>query len=177
MLLIICQCYQTAILFLITELVARPFTTTYEQLPLLFTPIIMHIKQPDMNGNHDRVFKQHNTVSRWPKTPYSILPETHLSIESLLQQIDEFQRAEEEKTIERLTEENTLLQQQILCYRTSRYTTMNLLQEAFEATILIKTALEESHFKNLAAKTDWLMFWGIYQEIAETFGYRPMAWI
>lgn len=130
-----------------------------------------------MDSNHGREFKQHNTVCRWLKTPYSILPERDLSIENLLHQIDEFQRAEEEKTIERLTEENILLQQQIVCYTTSQYTAMNLLQEAFEATILIKTALEESHYKNLAAKTDWLGFWGIYQEIAEMFGYNSMAWI
>lgn len=105
------------------------------------------------------------------------MPKRDLCVEDLLQQIDDFQRTEDGKTIERLTEENTLLQKQIVCYMTSHHTTMNLLQEAFEATILIKTALEESHYKNLAAKTDWLGFWGIYQEIAEMFGYHSMAWI
>ena len=96
-------------------------------------------------------------------------------IEDLLRRIDEFQRVEEQKTIDRLTRENAFLKQRIVCYATSQDSTMNLLREVFEATLLIQTALEESHFKKLDARRDWLAFWGIYQEVAEIFGHQSMT--
>ena len=87
-------------------------------------------------------------------TSYSIMLKKNLCVDNLLQQIDDFQRTENEKIIERLTEKNILLQKQIVCYIINYHITMNLLQKVFETTILIKMMLKECHYKNFVAKTD-----------------------
>ncbi len=53
---------------------------------------------------------------------------------------------------------------------------MNLLQEAFEATILIQNPLRDCEDAKSKAKREWLAFWGISMEIAGVLEYPP-RWI
>ncbi|RVX70300.1 hypothetical protein B0A52_05633 [Exophiala mesophila] len=99
-----------------------------------------------------------------------------LSMEALLKRIDDFQRREEMITIERLEKEILSLRYQISCYQRSLHVTFNLLQEAFDAAILIKTALQKCDEEEEMANADWLAFWGIHIETRSALEYRPMEW-
>ncbi len=135
------------------------------------------VRQSTMDSHCVRGFKQCNANCKVPSAPSQKRQIGSPIIEDLLHHIDEFQRVEEQKVMERLTKENAFLKRRIVCYTTSQNTAMNLLREVFEATILIRTALEESQFKELDARQDWLAFWGIYREVVEMFGHHSMTWI
>lgn len=99
-----------------------------------------------------------------------------LSMEALLKRIDDFQRREELITIERLEKEISSLRYQISCHQRSLHVTFNLLQEAFDAAVLIKTALQACDEEEEMANADWLAFWGIHIETRSALEYRPMEW-
>ena len=97
-------------------------------------------------------------------------------MEALLKRVDDFQRMEELMTIERLEKEISALQCQISCHQRSVRTTLDLLKEAFEAAVLIKTALQVCDEEEELANADWLAFWGIHIETRSALEYRSMEW-
>jgi hypothetical protein len=99
-----------------------------------------------------------------------------MSIESLLKRVDEFQMMEERETLDRLEKENATLQRELLCYQRSRRATMDLFKEAFEAIVLMQTALHTCNEEEEKAKTDWLAFWGVHMEAPSNLTYQPMQW-
>jgi hypothetical protein len=99
-----------------------------------------------------------------------------MSIESLLKRVDEFQKMEERETLDRLEKENSTLRHQLLCYRRSCRATIDLFKEAFEAVVLIQTALQICNEEEEKANSDWLAFWGVHMEIPSNLTYQPMLW-
>ena len=99
------------------------------------------------------------------------------SMESLLQRVGEFQKREQLETLRRLTMENSLLQKHIACYQESWCATLDLLQETYEAVLLMQHAFQRCSCEETAAERDWLAFWGIPSESGQTSGYRPAGWI
>ncbi len=99
-----------------------------------------------------------------------------LSMEALLKRIDDFQKREELSTIESLEKEISTLKCQISCHQRSLRVTLDLLQEGFDAAVLIKTALQACDEEEEMANADWLAFWGIYIEPRSALEYRPMEW-
>jgi hypothetical protein len=99
-----------------------------------------------------------------------------MSIESLLRRVDEFQKMEELETLDRLEKENATLRHQLLCYQRSCRATMDLFKEAFEAVLLIQTALQTCNEEEEKANRDWLAFWGVHMETPSNLAYQPMEW-
>ncbi|KAI9770963.1 MAG: hypothetical protein M1840_002667 [Geoglossum simile] len=110
-----------------------------------------------------------------PSTPDK--PSEDFSMESLLQRVDEFQKREQLETLRRLTMENSLLQKHIACYQESWCATLDLLQEACEAVLLMQHAFQRCSGEGTAAERDWLAFWGIPSESDKTSKYRLAGWI
>ncbi|KAI9767645.1 MAG: hypothetical protein M1840_005516 [Geoglossum simile] len=114
---------------------------------------------------------------------YSSVPSTPensseiFSMETLLQRVDEFRKTEQLETLRKLTRENCLLQKHIACYQESWCAILDVLQEAYEAVLLIQDALQKCSYEETAAERDWLTFWGIHYGSEETSGYRPAEWI
>ena len=100
-----------------------------------------------------------------------------VSIRSLVQMIDEYQLTEQLSTLRRLDEENRILQKQVSCFQRSWHTAMDLLEEAFEAVLLIQRALDDCNTEVNDAKKEWLAFWGIYTETPEGLRYPLPKWI
>lgn len=100
-----------------------------------------------------------------------------ISIDALLERVEEFHRRQQLETLEKLTRENSLLQQQIVRYQESSSQTINLLQEVHNIVALIQDARGRCRHKELAADRDWLAFWGIRDEPTDGSGYYPADWI
>lgn len=103
------------------------------------------------------------TLSRRSATS-PIDDEEQFSIESLLKSIDEFQNRTDLETIYWLKRENESLREEINNYKKARDTTILLLREAYETMLLLQDALERYGHETAAAGSDWLAFWGIYNE-------------
>jgi hypothetical protein len=90
--------------------------------------------------------------------------------------VDEFQKMEELETLDRLEKENAMLRHQVLCYQRSLRATADLFKEAFEAVLLIQTALQTCNEEEEVANRDWLAFWGVHMERPSNLAHRPMEW-
>jgi hypothetical protein len=102
-------------------------------------------------------------------------PEEDVSVGSLIQRVEEFQRRNELETLEKLTNEKSLLHRRIAYYRESWSRTLELLQKAQEALLSVSTALEKCFQEEKAAEKDWLAFWGIISEVKKDS--RQAGWI
>jgi hypothetical protein len=98
------------------------------------------------------------------------------SIESLLRRVDKYQKMEEGRTLNRLEKENAMLRHQVLCYQRRLRASADLFKEAFEAVLLIQSALQTCNEEENGANRDWLAFWGIHMERLSKLAYRPMEW-
>ena len=98
-----------------------------------------------------------------------------LSIGSLIQRVEEFQRRNELDTLEKLTNEKSLLHRRIAYYRESWSRTLELLQKAQEALFSMSTALEKCFQEEKAAEKDWLAFWGIISDSKKDS--RQVGWV
>ena len=126
----------------------------------------------------DNNFADDGTVSGNPVGTLESVPQDGRdSIGSLVQMIDAYQWTEQSSTLRRLEEENRILQKQVSCFQRSWHTTMDLLEEAFEAALLIQRALDDCNTEVHAARKGWLAFWGIYIESAEGLKYPLPEWI
>jgi hypothetical protein len=99
-----------------------------------------------------------------------------MSIESLLKRVDEYQRMQQRETLDRLEKEKAALRRQLLCCQRSYRATMGLVKEAFEAVVLMQTALQTCNEEEEKADSDWLAFWGIRMETPSNLTYQPMQW-
>jgi hypothetical protein len=90
--------------------------------------------------------------------------------------IDEYQEMEHFRTRGRFYEENRFLQKHISCYQRSWHATMNLLEEAFEAVLLIQRSLNDCDAEMHVAKKEWLALWNVYVETTEGLEYPLPEW-
>jgi hypothetical protein len=86
------------------------------------------------------------------------------SIALLTQRVEEFQRLHQLETIERLTMENTTIQNAIIQYQKLWCSTLELLEQALEALQSLYRAFENCVNEDVAAEEDWLKFWGYLEE-------------
>ena len=94
----------------------------------------------------------------------------------LTQRVEEFQRMHQLETIERLTMENTTMQNAIVQYQKLWCSTLELIEQALEALQSLHRAFENCVSENVAAEEDWLKFWGI-RKGRESSNYSPAGWI
>jgi hypothetical protein len=97
--------------------------------------------------------------------------EEDLSIDSLLKNLEEFQRRQQLETLERIIMENSWLEHHIARYRESLSRTTKVLQEVYKAVALIQNGLERCRREESEADRAWLAFWGIQR------GDRHQDWI
>jgi hypothetical protein len=117
-----------------------------------------------------------NYEKRSPST--SVLPlEDVFSIELLINRVEEVQRRDQLEVIQRLTLDNSLLQQLVINYQKQWCWTLDLLEKTQEAVLLMQKALERCIEADIAAEKDWLAFWGIGKEHTKRSGYSPAGWI
>jgi hypothetical protein len=90
--------------------------------------------------------------------------EPAFSIELLINRVEEVQRREQLEVIQKLTLDNSLLQQHVIHYQEQWCWTMDLLEKTHEAVLLMQKALEHCIEEDIAAEQDWLTFWGIGRE-------------
>lgn len=105
----------------------------------------------------------------------SSTPEEIFSVGSLIQRVEEFQTRNQLETLEKLTNEKSLLHRRITFYRESWSRTLELLQKAQEALLSMSTALEKCCQEEKAAEKDWLAFWGIISELEKDS--RQAGWV
>ena len=98
------------------------------------------------------------------------------SFDLLTQRVEEFQRMHQLEIIERLTTENTKMQNAILQYQKLWCSTLALLEQALEALQSLQMAVENCVNEDIAAEEDWLKFWGI-RKGKESYSYSPSGWI
>jgi hypothetical protein len=108
-------------------------------------------------------------------TPSS--PVEPVSLDVLTQRVEEFQRMHQLETIERLTTENTKMQNAIVKYQKLWCSTIELLEEAYQALQTLQRAFEHCIDEDIAAEKDWLAFWGIKKEHQHGHRYSPAGWI
>ncbi|KAH6883878.1 hypothetical protein B0T10DRAFT_463242 [Thelonectria olida] len=86
------------------------------------------------------------------------------SIDSLIHQVQEFERMNQLDTIERLTKENSLLDNLVMAYQKHWSRTMDLLEQTQRALMALQKAFEYCIGEEIAAERDWLAFWGIQRD-------------
>ena len=99
------------------------------------------------------------------------------SFESLINRVDEFQRRDYLDTIERLTIENSLLENVVVKYRRNWCLTIDVLENAYQAMLTLEKALENYIIEDIAAEKQWLLFWGIKKECTMRQNYSPAGWL
>ncbi|KAF8862744.1 hypothetical protein BDZ45DRAFT_585004 [Acephala macrosclerotiorum] len=112
-----------------------------------------------------------------PNSQFASQDSIDFSIDDLLKKIEEFQRRQQLETLERITTENSWLEFHIARHRQDSTRTMNLLQEVYNAVILMQQALEKCRLEEMKANQAWLAFWGICEHPNTNPGARPAGWI
>jgi hypothetical protein len=120
----------------------------------------------DSDSDYEREFQDTN-----PPTPIEAD-----SLDLLTQRVEEFQRMHQLETIERLTTENTKMQNAIVKYQKLWCSTIELLGEAYQALQSLQRAFENCVDEDIAAEKEWLAFWGIKKE-HHGRRYSPAGWI
>ena len=121
----------------------------------------------DSDSDYEKSLK-----STRPSTPIETF-----SIDCLLQSVEEFQRRDQLETIQRLTYDNSLLQYLVVEYQKKWCRTIDLLEKAQEAVLLLQRMLEHCIREDVAAEREWLAFWGIKKEGTQRPNYSPAGWI
>jgi len=99
------------------------------------------------------------------------------SIDCLIQRVEEFQRRDQLETIQRLMHDNSLLEYLVVEYQKKWCRTIDLLEKAQEAALLLQRLLEHCIREEVAAEREWLGFWGIKNEGTQRPNYSPAGWI
>jgi hypothetical protein len=130
------------------------------------------------------LLKQHNmdTTSSQEAAPtpnWQFDPQepVDFSIDDLLKRVEEFQKRQQLETLERITTENSWLEFHIARHQQNSTRTMNLLQEIYNAVMLMQEALEKYRLEEVKADQAWLAFWGIRERPNVTPGTHQAGWI
>ncbi|KIW86672.1 uncharacterized protein Z519_12727 [Cladophialophora bantiana CBS 173.52] len=97
--------------------------------------------------------KLRNILSRGdhPSVLFSDIP----TVDSLLRQVDQLQEAVDGDILERLEEENALLEQCIKCGRQKLVSLASILREAFESYVVLNAYLENLQKEERAISEEW----------------------
>jgi len=99
------------------------------------------------------------------------------SVSDLINRVEEFQKRQQLETLERITMENSWLEFHIARHRQDSTRTKNLLQDVYNAVVLIQEALEKFRLEDMKANQDWLAFWGVREHPNPTSEPHPAGWI
>jgi hypothetical protein len=91
--------------------------------------------------------------------PISESPSSEIS--AVIQQVEELQKSDQLKKLEKLTRENVVLQQQIIHYQKAWCAALNVRAKAHEAIQMLHASRESFAKREAIAERNWLAFWGI----------------
>jgi hypothetical protein len=83
------------------------------------------------------------------------------SLDLLIDRVEELQRINQLEAIQELTRKNSLLQQVAVEYQRQWCCTIDLLDKAQEAVLVLQRTVEHFSAKNEAAERAWLASWGM----------------
>ncbi|KAH8708501.1 hypothetical protein GQ44DRAFT_731559 [Phaeosphaeriaceae sp. PMI808] len=108
-----------------------------------------------------------------------ILPHNNeiFSIDSLIKNVEEFQRREQFETLKRLRLENKSLHKQIMRYQTHRCLAPDLIQTAYDALMSLQGALNKCLREEAAVDRDWLVQLGIRNDSVDNVITGHTGWI
>lgn len=99
------------------------------------------------------------------------------TIISLFKALDDFQREEQKKSIEKLKRKRKTLKREIKHCRKNWFATITLLRTGFNNVLTIQTALEDFNERERRANQEWLKSWGISAEPSPNIKYQLMGWL
>jgi hypothetical protein len=99
------------------------------------------------------------------------------SVNDLIKRVEEFQKRQQLETLERITSENSWLEFHIARRRQDSTRTMNLLQEVYNAVVLMQEVLEKCRLEEMKANQGCLAFWGVREHPNTTSEPHPAGWI
>jgi hypothetical protein len=106
--------------------------------------------------------------------------ETHdetFSVDLLIDRVEELQRIDQLETIQELMRKNSLLQQVAIEYQRQWCCTIDLLDKAQEAVLVLQRTVEHFSTENEAAERAWLAAWGIERSETDLRTGNPAGWI
>jgi len=107
-----------------------------------------------------------------PSTPGELF-----SIEFLIERGIESQKRDQLETLDKLTVENSALQQNILHYQKQWCSTLDMLQDMHEALLILQDALGKCFEEQLEAERSWLGIWRFNSDAPDDSSHRPNGWI
>jgi hypothetical protein len=103
--------------------------------------------------------------------------EEPLSIEFLINSEHEFQRRDQLEMLDRLMNDASTVQHQILCYQKEWCCALDTLRSAHEALLVLQSTLQNIFERQMDAERDWLAFWRINSETTNHADFSPGGWI
>jgi hypothetical protein len=105
-----------------------------------------------------------DTPSDYDRSPAGSESSITSEAASLINRVEEFQKTDELERLERLTNENASLQQDIIRYQRTWCAVLDLLQEMRRVLQVLQSALERCACGEAEADKGWFAFWGIKTE-------------
>ncbi|KAF3049107.1 hypothetical protein E8E11_008469 [Didymella keratinophila] len=99
------------------------------------------------------------------------------ALDLLIDPVEELQRIDQLETIQELTRKNSLLQQVTVEYQRQWCCTIDLLDKAQEAVLVLQRTVEHFSAENEAAERAWLASWGIERSGTDLRTGNPGGWI
>ena len=112
-----------------------------------------------------------------PSSQFTSQESIDFSINDLLKRVEEFQKRQQLETLKRITTENSWLEFHIARHRQDSTRTMNLLQEVYNAVVLMQETLEKCRLEDMKEHQAWLAFWGVREQPNTTPEPHPANWI
>lgn len=99
------------------------------------------------------------------------------SLDLLINRVEELQRLDQLEAIQKLTRNNSLLQELATEYQRHRYCTIELIERLQEAISVLQEAMQEFHVARDIAERAWLATWGIERPDADLKTGNFAGWI
>ncbi|KAH8586643.1 hypothetical protein B0O99DRAFT_695316 [Bisporella sp. PMI_857] len=94
-----------------------------------------------------------------PNSQFPLQDTLDFFIDDLLKKVDEFQKRQQQNTLDKIITKNLCLELYIAKRRQSCTRKMNLMQDMYTAVTLMQKAFEKYYFKEMKANENWLAFW------------------
>ena len=125
----------------------------------------------------EKIMNTGSEYDSWIPSTVPATPQESLSIDLLIQSVDEFQRRDYLKTLDKLTDENHHLQQSILHFQEEWCATLDVVQCVNEVLLRVQSALGKCFQEQIEAEKYWLASWRIEDNVPGNSGYSPAGWV
>lgn len=105
------------------------------------------------------------------------MQEEMFSLDLLIDRVEELQRIDKLEAIQKLTHENSLLQEVAVEYQKQWCCTIDLLEKTQEAVLVLQRVVEYFSAENEAAERAWLAAWGIERSEVDLQTCNFAGWI